>query len=122
MLNAGISAPGYMLSAGRAVSPLPLHAFRGLTCPTRPAGQGRLRQLCLARRKCEFHFRGVSTLPLQSLHVCMQKKDQTISYRGGLILFSVQPVFQCPQKKLAIFCDNIVQRLAFGPVIFVIMT
>jgi hypothetical protein len=122
MLNTGISAPGYMLSAGRAVSPLPLRAFRGLTCPTRPAGQGRLRQLCLARRKCEFHFRGVSTLPLQSSHVCMQKKDQTSSYRGGLILFLFNRFFSALRKKLAVFCDNIVQRLAFGPVIFVIMT
>ncbi|OOE09884.1 hypothetical protein UN64_17815 [Fictibacillus arsenicus] len=52
----------------------------------------------------------------------MQKKDQTSSYRGGLILFSVQPVFQWPQKKLAVFCDNIVQRLALSPIIFVIMT
>ncbi|UZJ77850.1 hypothetical protein [Fictibacillus sp. KU28468] len=36
-----------------------------LTCHASPAGQGRLRQLFIARRKCEVHFRGVSHLPLQ---------------------------------------------------------
>ncbi|WP_443142574.1 hypothetical protein [Pseudalkalibacillus sp. R45] len=31
-----------------------------------PLGQGKLRQRYIARRKCDFHFRGVSHLALQS--------------------------------------------------------
>ncbi|WP_156419003.1 hypothetical protein [Fictibacillus sp. FJAT-27399] len=51
--------------AGRALNPSAL-APAGLTCPAAPAGQGRLRQRYIARRKCEIHFRGVSHLALQS--------------------------------------------------------
>jgi hypothetical protein len=61
-----ISAPGCSLSAGREVSLLALCAFRSLTCPAYPAGQGKLRQRYIARKKCDFHFRGVSHLALQS--------------------------------------------------------
>ncbi|UZJ80792.1 hypothetical protein [Fictibacillus sp. KU28468] len=63
-----ISVPGCSLLparapafAGRAVS----LTGGSLTCHASPAGQGRLRQLFIARRKCEVHFRGVSHLPLQ---------------------------------------------------------
>ncbi|WP_394604946.1 hypothetical protein [Fictibacillus sp. UD] len=89
--GAVISAPGYMLSAGRAVSPMPLRV-----CPTRPAG--------------------VSTLPLQSLQVCIKtQKEGSIQLvspkirashdnhmRGSCFFclkrktFEFQPVFQCP--------------------------
>ncbi|WP_156419068.1 hypothetical protein [Fictibacillus sp. FJAT-27399] len=60
-----ISASGCSLSAGRALSPS-AQASACLTCHASPAGQGRLRQRYIARRKCEIHFRGVSHLALQS--------------------------------------------------------
>ncbi|WP_156419132.1 hypothetical protein [Fictibacillus sp. FJAT-27399] len=68
-----ISVPGCSLSAGRAVSLTGVNAYflgasacGSLTCHASPAGQGRLRQLFITRRKCEVHFRGVLHLPLQS--------------------------------------------------------
>ncbi|UZJ78137.1 hypothetical protein [Fictibacillus sp. KU28468] len=61
-----ISVSGGSLSAGRAVSLTGVNACGSLTCHASPAGQGRLRQLFIARRKCEVHFRGVSHLAHQS--------------------------------------------------------
>ncbi|UZJ78657.1 hypothetical protein [Fictibacillus sp. KU28468] len=73
-----ISVPGCSLLparaptfAGRAVSLTGVNAYFLVQAPARvspvtlAAGQGRLRQRLIARRKCEVHFRGVSHLPLQ---------------------------------------------------------
>jgi hypothetical protein len=49
-----ISAPGCSLSAGRAVSLLPLCAIRSLTCPTRPAGVSHLVLQSTSRRSILF--------------------------------------------------------------------